>query len=360
MRGLRLGSVAAVGIGRLRTATLLDGSWFERLTRAQLRARADRVDPNRWERRHPGLTLEQRANREVAKASRRGAAAGALAALVTSGGELATLATEGLAAPIGLPAALVSIGLEAAYQALLQLQLVLDLGALHGTPFGADDAGEIAALFALAHGTGTGTRGPEARLAELESGAVAAGVGRALLMRSLAQSAVPVLGLAISAYRGLASAATLGSAAQRHLRFRRAAAAALAPPGPDPALVVEGVWLLAAAGGRGDARALPLCAAVLRALTPEQRRAAVAGGPPAATAWLERLRRLDRERRPALLELLCQAVAAGGTLAPEQAALLGRVGQALGHEIDLARVERLCAGRGPAPDGPRLTLLRAT
>src|SRR6266568_3213583 len=170
MLELRLGARAARAIGgRLRAVaehldagSLRDGSWFERLTAAHLAAHAQKVDSRRWDRRYPGVPIEQRARREVEKASRRAAAAGALAAVLASGGELVTLATDGLAGPVGVPAALLSIGLDAVYQALMQVNLVLDLGVIYEAPFGADEVGAIAALFALALATEppSSTEGP--------------------------------------------------------------------------------------------------------------------------------------------------------------------------------------------------------
>ncbi len=64
--------------------------------------------------------------------------AGAFASAGASAGELLSLFTEGLGAPIGVPAIVVSMCGEAAYTAMLQIDLACDLGSVYGVTFDVD------------------------------------------------------------------------------------------------------------------------------------------------------------------------------------------------------------------------------
>src|SRR5947209_4209386 len=119
-----------LGVGSIR-----DGSWFTSILRTHVKARAERVHPAD---RQPNLDLEERAQAEVAKTALKAAAAGAIASAVTSTGELLSLITEGLAAPVGLPGAALAMALEAAYTSLMQIDLACDLAGIYGVPFNAD------------------------------------------------------------------------------------------------------------------------------------------------------------------------------------------------------------------------------
>src|SRR5262249_55750413 len=153
-------SVGSLGSGvgaRLRAAakhfgrgSLSDGTWFQGLVAAHLAGERERARPQHWDRAYPALPVAERVQREVRKTALKAAATGAGAAPLTTSGELAPLFTEGLAGPIGVPAAVLSMVLEATYKALLQIDLVGDLAAIHGQPFGPGAAGEVTAVFATA------------------------------------------------------------------------------------------------------------------------------------------------------------------------------------------------------------------
>lgn len=326
---------AVRGLG---AATLSDGSWFYGLLARHLALHAERADRQPA---HPGVSVEDRAKREVRKAALRTAAAGAVAATVATTGELATLFTEGLAGPVGVPAALLSIVLEATYKALLQIDLVCDLGAIYDAPFGPRQADEVTALFAVALVPRGGVpREMSDELALLQNGALAARVGRRLLHGSFLRNALPVLGVAVSAGFSLAGTRKLGATTQRYLRYRRALAAPVARlRTADPALLVESVWRLATADGR---QGLLAPAAVLHLLGPELRRAALADpGAGGEDAWLGKLAGLDAELQPAFLEALYLVAGAEGHPSPATARILRRLGEKLGRDIDFPRIERI-------------------
>lgn len=311
---------------RLGTATLGNGNWFQGLLARQLALHGERAADRHVQ---PGVSVEDRARREVRKAAMKTAATGAVAATLATSGELATLFTDGLAGPIGVPAALLSILLEATYKALLQIDMVCDLGAIYEAPFGPRQADEVTALFAVAlMPRGGAPRGMADEVALLENGALAARVGRRLLRGSFARNALPVLGVAVSAGVSFAGTQKLGATTQSYLRYRRALVVPVALlRAADPALLVESVWRVATAdGGQG----LLASAGVLHLLAPELRRAAVGSrGAGDEDAWLARLAALDAELQPAFLEALDLVAGADGHPSPAKARVLRQVGAGL-------------------------------
>src|SRR4051812_3925039 len=101
----------AVSIGKLRDAakqlgarSIQDGSWFRRIVTAHVKAHAEKMDRAHFDRTYPGVGIEERAGAEIRKVAVKAAGAGALASAGASTGELVALFTDGLAAPIALPA----------------------------------------------------------------------------------------------------------------------------------------------------------------------------------------------------------------------------------------------------------------
>ena len=130
--------------------SLKDGTWFKNLVAGHAKKHQTMVTTGSWDTVYPGLDAEARADKHIQRVAVKASAAGACASIGASAGELLSLLTEGLAAPIGVPAAMLSMGLEAAYTALLQVDLACDLASIYGVPFNPDDLGELATLFAVA------------------------------------------------------------------------------------------------------------------------------------------------------------------------------------------------------------------
>src|SRR5262249_22661031 len=128
----------------LKAQSLKDGTWFKKLVANHAKSHQSMVTTGSWDAVYPGLDAEARAEKHIERVAIKAAAAGAVASIGCSTGELLALVTEGLAAPIGVPAAMISMGLEAAYTALLQIDLACDLASIHGVPFDPDNMGELA------------------------------------------------------------------------------------------------------------------------------------------------------------------------------------------------------------------------
>ena len=355
-------------IGKLRDAakqlgarSIQDGSWFRRIVAAHVKAHAEKVDRAHFERVYAGIATEDRAQLEIRRVCIRAAGAGALASMGASTGELLSLFTDGFAAPIGLPATVLSMALEAAYTATLQIDLACDLGVIYGIPFDPNDVGEIATLFGLAleldvyskkdqkeHDEDDKPSGLTARLMHLEEGEIATRIGRKMLEDSVMRNVLPIIGVPISARWNFVATSKLGAKVKKYMRYRRAIRAAIGAlqlgAVVDPSLLIEGAWLLATVDGEAGHEEMLAIAAVMDLLTPEQRAAIAADrafGDDEEQFFTE-LAAVDRSMHVPLLDTLYLVAAADRELAVPERRFLRRIGKALGREIDFARVDQIC------------------
>jgi hypothetical protein len=343
----------------LGVASIRDGSWFQSVLRTHVRAHAERMDRSRFDRLYPKLSLEERAQAEVGKTALKSAAAGALASAAASTGELISLVTEGLAAPVGLPGAALAMGLEAAFTALLQIDLACDLALIYGVPFNADDVGELATLFGLALDMDVHSkkdkeeedavgapRGFLARLMHLEEGEIGQRIGRKLLEDSLVRNVVPVVGVPISARWNYVATLRFGNRAKKYLRGRRALAGSIKRldlGGADAKLLVQGGWLIATVDGEAGHEEMLALSAIMDQLPAETRRALASNGTLSEdeAGWLTAVGKADKGGQPALIDALTLVATADHELATPERRFLERLGGALGREVDFARIEKI-------------------
>jgi hypothetical protein len=367
-----------VDIARLRDAarhlgvrSIQDGSWFRKLVARHVKAHAEKVDVRHFDRVYAGLVVEDRAHHEIRKVALRAATAGALASIGCSTGELVSLFTEGLAAPIGLPATVLSMALEAAYTTLLQIDLTCDLGLIYGIPFDPADLGEIATLFGLAleldvyakkkdeHEEEVKPRGLTSRLLHLEEGEIATRIGRKLLEDSVMRNIIPVVGVPISARWNYVATTTLGAKVRKYMRYRHAIRAAVGKlklgAVVDPTVLVEGAWLLATVDGEAGHEEMLALSAMMDMLTAQQR-AAIAADKAFGDdeeQWFSELAQVDSVMHAPLLDALYLIASADRELAVPERRFLRRIGKTLGRDVDFTRIEHICKhlahGEEPPP-----------
>jgi tellurite resistance protein len=347
----------------LGVASIKDGSWFQSVIRAHLKAHVARIDRDRWDRLYPGVDLDERARREVQRVALKSAAAGAIASTAASTGELLSLITEGLAAPVGLPAAALAMALEAAYTSLLQIDLACDLGLIYGVPFNAADLGEVATLFGMAldldvyssqkkeeEDTAGAPHGLLARLIHFEEGEIGARIGRKLLEDSLVRNVLPVVGVPISARWNYVATIRFGNRVKRYVRGRRALIASierLRIAGLDAKLLLHGAWLLSIADGEAGHEEMLALAAISDLLSDAERSALDSNGVLSDNeeGWLAAVAALAKQAgkgvQSALLDALSLVAAADHELSVPERRFLERVWSALGSETNLGRVEEI-------------------
>jgi hypothetical protein len=364
----RLTAASGRGAAALRTITsrlsfdrIINGGWFRKLAVEHIRRHDARSAAAATDGRG---TTEQRAESLIGRAALKASAAGGLASAGASTGELVALLTEGIGAPVGLPAVALSMAGEAAYTAFLQIDLACDLAALYGVPFDVDDLGDLTTLFALAlelppdravppPQTPRSESGLFARLVQLEDGEVGKRIGRKLLEDSLIKNVVPIVGIAISARWNHAATKRLGATVLRYVRYRRALRDTLAGLHLDtlaePELLVEGAWLLATMDGPdANAETTMAIGLVLEAM-PESVRRDIGRDRAFGDdeeGWFDALAVVPPNMHCPLVDVLCLVAAADRELKPSERRFLHRVGRALRHEVDLARVEAICRHLG--------------
>jgi hypothetical protein len=346
-----------MGVDKLR-----DGSWFRRIVVTHVKKHHATIGPDHWDRLYPGLDVEQRAHRQILTVARKAAATGVLASAGASTGELLSLVTDGLAAPVGVPAAALSMALEAGYTALLQIDLVCDLASIYGVAFDADDVGEVATLFGLAlevdvkkparkaeEDQGEAPRGLTAKLMDLEGGDIGTRIGRKLLEDSVVKNIVPIVGLAISARWNYVATQKVAATAKKYIRYRRALKQTLShlrlERVSDPAVLIEGAWLLATVDGEAGHEEVMAIALIADALTEEQRKTVALERTLGddEERWFEELARVPADMHNALLDVLYLVAATDKELQLSEKRFLKRVGKAIGRQVELPRVEQICS-----------------
>jgi hypothetical protein len=352
-----------------------DGIWFRKILEQHARRRTARNETRCWDVVYPKLDVEARAEAHIKRAARRAAAAGAAASAGASAGELLSLVTEGLGAPLGLPAAILSMVAEAAFTTLVQLDLATDLGSIYGVAFG-DDVDEMAILFALALGkepprkkivngqqtedgaavaTPKPHRGLIARLIELEDGEVATHIGKKLLEDAVLRNVIPIAGIGISARWNYVATTKFGERVSSYLRYRRALAGAAhkirIADVKNPEVFVRGAWLLASCDGEPSREEMMAIALVLEQF-PEAERQLPVYDVDDEEAWFDRVARVPDEIDERLIDLLGLVAAVDKELAVPERRFLSRLGKVLDRKIDFGRIDALCAHLREGEDPP--------
>ena len=303
--------------------------------------------------------MEERAQAEIRRVCIRAAGAGALASMASSTGELLALFSDGFAAPVALPATIISMVAEAAYTATLQIDLACDLGLIYGIPFDPNDVGEIATLFGLALELDVYSKkaqedetekpsGLTQRLMHLEEGEIATRIGRKMLEDSVMRNVLPIIGVPISARWNYVATTTLGAKVKKYMRYRRAIRGAIGALKlgaiVDPTALVEGAWLLATVDGEAGHEEMLALAAVMEMLSAEHR-AAISNDRAFGDDeedFFDQLAAIDPSMHVPLLDTLYLVAAADRELAVPERRFLRRIDKALGRDIDFARVDQIC------------------
>jgi uncharacterized protein (DUF697 family)/tellurite resistance protein len=352
--------------------SLRDGSWFHRIVTAHVKKHAAEVREEQWDHIYPGLDVDQRAHQQIKRVAAKALAAGVVASTLSSVGGLAALFTEGLAAPVGIPATLLAMVLEGSYTSLLQIDLACDLASIYGVPFDPEDVGEVATLFAVALGVDFKKKrveegGPDAeqphgltsKLIELEEGEIAKRIGRKMLEEAVIKNVLPVVGIAVSARWNYVGTRKLAATVRKYIRYRRALVHTLGrldlTTVTDPRVLVEGAWLVATADGDAAHEEVMAVALVMDHLSEEARRTLaldVTFGDN-ELEWFESLAGLPREMHDPLLDVLYLIAGTDRTLGPSERRFLRRVAKALNRVVDLERVDQICrhlaSGEEPPP-----------
>jgi hypothetical protein len=335
----------------------VDGNWFRKLAIEHIRRHHQKINIAHRGHTCVALDMEECADALIHSACKKACYAGAFASAGASTGELFSLFSEGVGAPVGVAAILVSLLSEAAYTTMLQLDLACDLGTIYGAPFNVDDIGDLTTLFGLALDlperkrpaaeTAQPPTGLIEHLLELEDGEVARHIGRKLLEDSLMRNLVPFAGIAISARWNYVAIRRLGGTVRRYVRYRRTLLAALRQLQfqriAEPEILVEGAWLLATVDGKAATETAMAIGQLVSAFPEECLRqiACDRAFGDDEEGWFDTLRLVPANMYCALMDVLYLVAAADRVIQTGERRFLRRVGRALGIPVDLERVDKI-------------------
>ncbi len=346
------------------------GSWFNGFLVSCLGSYQKRVieqGGEAWLReKYPGLPTEAIASKLCDLAEKYSAIAG------SASGAAASAAV--LTAGVGIPFALTGIMAEVLYTVRLQLRLVFDLHMLYGIPLDASDPEDLLGIFAVVYGVklaevgGIGVKalGPEVMRAQLyrlihgNTKAIQAAVNRVLgprIARSVTQkgilkTAVPVVGVALSAGWNYTATRAMGSRVRQEVRIRASLREEalriqdrVATDETTALAVVEGLLALALSDGDFDDLERVVYLAFLRwlQLSPEQLKTFSDKIHADLDGVLIQLRAIeDQTSREAIAHCFCLISAADGDIKPSEKKLLAELLDALDQTEQLHKTEELC------------------
>jgi len=343
------GGKLRAAIGEIARSRSLGATWLQRIIAGQIKERAERRGAAYWDALFPGVPVEERARRRIRRTLLRSTAAGAAAATVASAGELATVLSEGVAAPLGLAAVALGIGAETLYTTVLQVDLAWDLASIYGVPLDPGDVGDLATLLGFTVGVDLDGARPEspprqpvrATLRRMRADEFAHRIGLRLIESSVARNVVPVIGPIVSSVWNQLAVRRFAEAVHQHMRHRRAIVDACArlhlDRVPEAELLLEGAWLLATCDGaidHGEALAL----SVLLDAVPAPLRAELKARPFSDDEedWFDRLAAALPEVYAPLAEILAIVAGADHGIDTPERRFLRRVARVTGREIAVA------------------------
>lgn len=191
------------------------GNWFSKLMSNALNAYTQKVDATYFQEHYKGVPADAVVDQRIKMAARYAALEGGLSASAYSAAIVATLGTVGGASPLTLPAAGITLLVDVAYIARLQLHLAYDIAVLYRVPLDVEDPDDLWKLIRVAftiRGAQAVSEGVTKVVPALvrplvkafySKGVLTAArglpvVGRFLLQRNVIKIGIPVVGVPVS------------------------------------------------------------------------------------------------------------------------------------------------------------------
>jgi tellurite resistance protein len=348
-----------------------NGTWFNQFLSACLGGYHERVIKQGGESylrgKYPGLPTEAIAGKLCEMAEQTAAIAGSLSGAAASGAVLT--------AGAGIPAAITAVMAEVLFTIRLQLRLVYDLHLVYGIPLDAKDPEDLLGIFAVVYGVklaeagGIGAKafGPEVMRAHLyrmingNTKAIQEAVKRVMgpriarhvTQKGILKTAVPVVGVAISAGWNFTATRLMGSRVRQEVRIKAALReevsrlhASLRSDDQTGLAIIEGLLALAIADENFNDVEREVHLSFLGQLDYEEDQlkkfatrihADLAG-------VLSQLRSLDNaESRKAIGRCFCLIAASDGELQSAERDILIQLLSALGQDEQIDEAEEFCS-----------------
>ena len=346
------------------------GSWFNEFLVSCLSSYQERIiekGGEAWLReKYPGLPTDAIAAKLCDLAEKYSAIAGSVSGATAS----AAVFTAG----VGVPLAVSTIMAEVLFTVRLQLRLVSDLYLLYGIPLNASDPEDLLGIFAVVYGVklvevggvGLKTLGPEVMRAQLyrlihgNTKAIQAAVNRVLgprIARSVTQkgilkSAVPVVGVALSAGWNYTATRAMGSRVRKEVRIKadlREQALRMqdkVDTDETTALaLVEGLLAISLCDGDFDDQERDVYLTFLRwlKLSPDQLKTFSERIHTDLDGVFRQLKTIEEQStREALAHCFCLIAAADGVLKPAEKEILVQILDVLDQSEMLHHTEEMC------------------
>jgi hypothetical protein len=342
-------SVDAASVERVASSGAASG-WFARLATLRLRRR-EALRRGKAPPAATGRTETERADAAVRAACVKCALTGAASGGVTTAAELLTAETKGLAALATVPAAVLAIGGEMLFTAVVRLDLTCDLAEIFGVPI-ENDPTTFWWLYALAFGAtqhDEGTNDPGRRLVErvlhLTGDEVADKIGSKLVGESVLRNVVPGVAIAASSVSNWVMTRHLGETMQQAMLYHRAFHDALRDAqyrcAPHKGLLAEGQWFLFTADGRLSPEETFTLASLLRSFAAAERTEVLARFVDDDYDWLQRLGELPESERDEFFHALEVAATVDELVSLPERRILRAAARILGRTYDDARIGRM-------------------
>ena len=189
---------------------ITSGNWFTKLLTHALDSYTDKVDADWFKAKYPGVPADAIVDQRIKMAARYAAIEGGLSASAYSAAAMASIL-----APVVLPAAAVTVLVDVAYTARLQIHLAYDIAVLYRIPLDLDDPDDLWKLLRVAftiQGAQAASEGllkavpaivkPLVRTfykgAAIEAGRALPVVGKYLLQRNVIKIGIPIIGVPLS------------------------------------------------------------------------------------------------------------------------------------------------------------------
>jgi tellurite resistance protein len=189
---------------------IASGNWFTKLLAHALDSYTDKVDADWFKAKYPGVPADAVVDQRIKMAARYAAVEGGLSASAYSAAAMAAVL-----APLTLPAAAVTVLVDVAYTARLQIHLAYDIAVLYRVPLDLDDPDDLWKLLRVAFTIQGAQVAGEGLLKSVptivkplvkafyKGGTIQAGkalpvVGKYLLQRNVIKIGIPVVGVPLS------------------------------------------------------------------------------------------------------------------------------------------------------------------
>lgn len=336
------------------------GEWFFKLLRQVIKAYDSNARAAYFQKKYPGLSLDEIADTLTSVTVKYAAIAGAMAGVTASVDELTALSTGGLTTALFVG----TIGAEMLYLANIQMRLVLDMSVLYDLQLDLEDPEDILLVFGYALGVApTEMLGKGLQVAARASTTraiktvvskgtletlqkIANRLGFKILQRTIIKYSVPVVSAAVGSVYNYLATKSVGQIAKIHFKYRGKATdelrAVVSKQNTYDLAIPAAAMFMAQVDGNVSSKEKDLYRAMLSRMSFEEHTPAdfnrLVSDEQSILDAVSQIE--DTELRKALIELLTLMAIYDGTLTSEEREFLTNAAERLDVSLDIDQVEK--------------------